>query len=165
MSNTNSVLKSILIQSSPGQVVLVWEEIKKSAWKGKYSPLFLRNDYFATAMVMTLCYIYMEFLIAWYDNNFCYILTGYGCYETSSWSVFSECSASCGGGLQTYQRRCCRYWFIWWCIWVTYGEYKDDVKCNTMCCPGNIFFVFLLISQYNILCSSNSIIVRAHKTS
>lgn len=164
MSNTNSVLKSILIQSSPGKVVLVWEEIKKSAWKGKYSPLFLRNDYFATAMVMTLCYIYMKFLIAWYDNNCCYILTGYGCYETSSWSAFSECSASCDGGLQTYERRCCRYWFFWFCIWGTYGEYKD-VTCNTMCCPGNIFFVFLLISQYIILCSSNSIIVRAHKTS
>ena len=126
--------------------------------------MFLRNDYFATAMVMTLCYIYMEFLIAWYDNKFCYILTGYGCYETSSWSVFSSCSVSCGGGLQTYQRRCCRFWFLWSCVWRTYGEYKD-VKCNTRCCPGNIFFVFLLISQYNILCSSNSIIVRAHKTS
>ena len=134
----------------------------KICMKREIFSFFLRNDYFATAMVMTLCYIYMEFLIAWYDNNFCYILTGYGCDETSSWSPFSECSASCGDGSQKYERSCCAFRFLW--CWWSNEEYKT-VICNIMCCPGKISFVFLLISQYIILCSSNPIIVRAHKTS
>ena len=51
--------------------------------------------------------------------------------EWSEWSEWNSCSASCGGGTRTSQRKCFPS------ISVCQGKGTKTKKCNMQKCPGN----------------------------